>query len=352
MAKELPVFKYQVEKDYHYIFGKLLNGDHKSADSGMYVLLSNPGKIAVFQYAQTDNEGNFNFKIHIDEKVKDLIIQPDVTIKDQYVNIESPFSVQYLKSDISADTSAKIIPDYVSTLSVNHQVRKIYGTSSVGDELIPIFSKPKIKRFYGKPDQELIMKDYIVLPVMQEVFFELLAGVLLKSKKSGYEIVVNDPLNNKAYEIPPSLFIDGVLVKDPSVIAGLEPENVEKIDVVRMRYFVGDYQFYGIVNVITKAGDFSNATLPDQAIRLHYRVLDPVSSFYSPDYSSAEMKKNRIPDFRNTLYWNPSVKPDKEGKARIEFWTSDFVSDFEVNIQGITPEGKMFTLKKIIKVKR
>jgi hypothetical protein len=64
------------------------------------------------------------------------------------------------------------------------------------------------------------------------------------------------------------------------------------------------------------------------------------------------LKKSRIPDFRNTLYWNPSVKPDKEGVARVEFWTSDFVSDLEVNIQGITPEGKTFTIKKIIKVKR
>jgi uncharacterized protein YfaS (alpha-2-macroglobulin family) len=64
------------------------------------------------------------------------------------------------------------------------------------------------------------------------------------------------------------------------------------------------------------------------------------------------MKKSRIPDFRNTLYWNPSVKTDSEGKALVEFWTSDFVSDYEVNIQGITPAGKAFTLRKIIKVSR
>jgi hypothetical protein len=40
------------------------------------------------------------------------------------------------------------------------------------------------------------------------------------------------------------------------------------------------------VNIITKAGDFSNVTLPDYAIRLPYRVIDPVYSFVSPDYSS------------------------------------------------------------------
>jgi hypothetical protein len=231
-------------------------------------------------------------------------------------------------------------------------VRKIYGTSYIGDPISPVITLPKIKRFYGKPDQELIMKDYILLPVMQEVFFELLVGVFLKSKKSGYEITVANPENNKAYETPPGLFLDGVMVKDPSVINALDPEIVERIDVIRNKYYVGDFLFFGIVNVITKAADFSNATLPDYAIRLHYKAIDQTGSFLSPDYSSAEMKKSRIPDFRNTLYWNPAVKFDKDGKARVEFWTSDFASDFEINIQGISPEGKMYSIKKVITVKR
>lgn len=196
------------------------------------------------------------------------------------------------------------------------------------------------------------MKDYITLPVMQEVFFELLAGVSLKTKKTGYEITMNDPSINRPYEYPPSLFVDGVLVKDASAIAAIDPEIVEKIYVVRDKYFVGDYLFYGIVNVITKAGDFSNATLPDHALRLAYRVVDPVSSFVSPDYSSSDTKAKRVPDFRTTLYWNPSVKQDKVGKSRIEFWTSDFSSDYEINVQGISSDGKPFSIKKTIKVKR
>jgi hypothetical protein len=146
--------------------------------------------------------------------------------------------------------------------------------------------------------------------------------------------------------------IDGVIIKDASMIANLDPEIVEKIDVIKEKYLVGKYIFSGIVNVITKSGEFSCVSLPDYMIRLPYRVIDPVRSFVSPDYSSEKTLESRIPDYRNTLYWNPSVKPDKEGVARVEFWTSDFVSDLEVNIQGITPEGKTFTIKKIIKVKR
>jgi len=196
------------------------------------------------------------------------------------------------------------------------------------------------------------MKDYIALPVMQEVFFELLAGVSLKSRKTGYDITISNPENNKPYDTPPGLFVDGVAIKDASVIAALEPDVVEKIDVVRSKYFIGDYLFYGIVNVITKSADFNNVALPDYSVRIPYRAIDPVSSFVSPDYSTADKYKSRMPDFRNTLYWNPSLKPDKTGKVRAEFWTSDYVSDYEVNIQGVTKDGNAISLKKIIKVRK
>jgi hypothetical protein len=62
------------------------------------------------------------------------------------------------------------------------------------------------------------------------------------------------------------------------------------------------------------------------------------------------MKNSTIPDFRNTLFWNPSVKPGKEGYVKIEFWTSDVVSDYIINVQGITAEGKLISVRKYFSV--
>ncbi len=353
LADKLPVMKYQAEKDDHYLSGKLFTGDPKSPDSFKYVVMSHPGKVALFQYAKTDIDGDFSFKIDINNKINDIVIQPDILSKNGSLVIESPFSDIYQKSGLSIDSADKQVPDYISKWSINHQVRKLYGISSVGDPLAVSASTLRLKRFYGKPDNEIFLKDYIALPVMQEVFFELLPGVSLKSKKTGWEFTIADPDNqNRTYDFSPRIFIDGVAVKDPGIVAALEPEFVETIDVVRHKYAVGDYFFFGIVNIITKAGDFSNVPLPDYAIRLSYRVTDPVNTFVAPQYLTPELKRSRIPDFRNTLYWNPCVKSDKDGKCFAEFWTSDFVSDYEVNIQGITPDGKAFAVKKIIKVKR
>jgi hypothetical protein len=310
-----------------------------------------PGKNATFQYALTDKNGDFTFTLPLDETIKDLIIQPEEIGRNNSIKIETLFSDKYDEVVAINEVSEKEVSGNISKLAINYQVMKIYGSVDIPEESLPVAFTGGSKRFYGKPDIELIMDDYIKLPVMQEVFFELIPGIFLRQRKSEYEISILDPVDDRIYDKPPGLFVDGVVINDPAIIANLDPELVEKIDAIKSRYFVGDYMFYGLVNVITRAGDFSSVTLPDYAVRLPYRVTEAVSSFSSPDYSSQEKRQSHIPDFRNTLYWNPSVKPDEEGKARIEFWSSDFRSDFEINIQGVSGDGDFVSFKKIIKVK-
>jgi hypothetical protein len=310
-----------------------------------------PSKHVSFQYAKNDANGDFTFTLPLGNGIMDLIIQPEDINRNNNIKIESSFSNIYPESLSTNDTSVIELPKYISKLAINYQVKKIYGSDESVDKSKPLIFTGGTKRFYGKPDIELVMKDYIKLPVMQEVFFELMPGVFLKKKKSTYEITISDPVENKIYDKPPVLFADGVVINDPAIIANLDPELVEKIDAVKARYFVGDYLFLGLVNVITKTGDFSNFTLPDYAVRLPYRVSDPVKTFSSPDYSDPQNKRSRLPDFRNTLYWNPAVVTDNEGKSRIEFWSSDFVTDYVVNIQGITQDGKPLSVRKKISVK-
>jgi hypothetical protein len=141
-----------------------------------------------------------------------------------------------------------------------------------------------------------------------------------------------------------------VVVHEPSVIVGLNPDRVEKIDVIKDRYVIGDYLFYGLVNVITKAGDYSDVNLPGYAVRLPYRAIESVNAFISPAYSSEERMESRIPDFRNTLFWNPSVQQDLDGNYMVDFWSSDLPGDYEINIQGITDKGKTVSFRKSITI--
>jgi hypothetical protein len=80
-------------------------------------------------------------------------------------------------------------------------------------------------------------------------------------------------------------------------------------------------------------------------------VADQVYSFASPEYTSSDKKNNHVPDFRSTLYWNPSLRPGKDGKYLVEFWSSDFASDYIIEIEGISTDGKTISLKKTISVR-
>lgn len=351
LSDKSPKIRYQPEKEDHFLTGRLINVDSQNAGAGSYLLMSEPGKQAVFQYARTDNDGNFSFRLHIDGDMKDLIIMPDDVTKNHKIVIEPSFSDKYQKIDIKNDTAGGALIKAVSKLSINHQVQKIYGISTPGRQLNLPLKSVKPVRFYGKPDIELIMADYIKLPVMSEVFFELLPGVSLKKKRSGAEISITYRIEDEQFTTNPTLMIDGVIITDPTLIANLDPDLVEKIDVIREKYQVGKYYFPGLVNVITRTGNFNSVSLPDYMIRLPYKVIDPVLSFVSPDYSSDSLKESRIPDYRNTLYWNPSVQPDANGRAKLEFWSSDNKADYLIDIQGITSDGKLFSSRKRVSVK-
>ncbi len=46
-------------------------------------------------------------------------------------------------------------------------------------------------------------------------------------------------------------------------------------------------------------------------------------------------------DFRNTIYWNPSIKTDKNGKAKFSFYNSDAVTQFRITAEGFGQSGSI-----------
>lgn len=60
--------------------------------------------------------------------------------------------------------------------------------------------------------------------------------------------------------------------------------------------------------------------------------------FYQPNYD-ANPNEKVIEDFRNTLVWNPEVITDKNGEAKITFFTSDIVGKFFVDLEGLSGSG-------------
>jgi hypothetical protein len=69
----------------------------------------------------------------------------------------------------------------------------------------------------------------------------------------------------------------------------------------------------------------------------YYRARE----FYAPDYEVPE-EKHIKPDYRRTLYWNPSLTTDDQGVISFSFHTSDEVATYRVDVEGMTYSGIPF----------
>jgi hypothetical protein len=343
--------KYFSESEGHYISGLIRYREGNISDSSDFLYMSVQGKVAEFRYSDIDAEGHFSFLLPVDARFRNLILQPEHASSNMILEIEPSFPRIFPASIYFKESLTDSLLDLFSGLSFNYQAGKIYSINRKNEKAKKDTSKLKKRRFYGIPEMEIFLDDYIKLPTMEEVFIEFLPGVILRSRKAGYEIKITNPLTDNFYYEPPLVMIDGVIINDLTVLVDLDPERVEKIEVVKTPYLIGDLILNGIVNVITRSGDFIDVAIPEYAVILPYKIIDEPSGIIFPDYSSELNRQSRTPDLRNTLYWNPSVQTDSDGKAEIEFWTSDLPGIYNIIIQGIAGTGEKISLFKSFTVR-
>ena len=76
----------------------------------------------------------------------------------------------------------------------------------------------------------------------------------------------------------------------------------------------------------------------DRCLRLPGFALP--AEFYSPDYSK-QTPPDSIKDYRRTLYWNPNVTLDKDGKATITLYNNARTNQISVDAQGQAADGTL-----------
>lgn len=75
----------------------------------------------------------------------------------------------------------------------------------------------------------------------------------------------------------------------------------------------------------------------------HYILhgYDVSEEFYSPCYRQRPLPT--LMDYRRTLYWNPNLELDENGRADVVLWNNSFTTSITVSAEGITPSGKVLT---------
>ena len=193
--------------------------------------------------------------------------------------------------------------------------------------------------FYGKPTRTVYLSDYIELKDIREVVKEILTEVVLerRNKESILKVLSANPYEE--FKNQALIIIDGVPFYDIEKLLNVKASEVERVDIIKNRYFYSGYIFEGIVSFVTKKGNLSSLEFDDSVYRRVFEGCQPESVFYSPDYSDQAASESRIPDFRNTLYWSPEVELSADGKATVGFFTSDEAGEYTIIVEGIDSEG-------------
>ncbi len=135
----------------------------------------------------------------------------------------------------------------------------------------------------------------------------------------------------------PLYLIDGI----PTDYNGIQSINIQDVDYVEIlkgpsAAIYGMRGANGVIAVYTKKGFYYKRG----EIRFKMLGYHTPKKFYSPKYLSKQ-ENTEISDNRKTIFWAPSVKTDKDGKAHIEFYHSDLAGEFEILIEGMDLNGKV-----------
>ncbi|HPT21622.1 MAG TPA: hypothetical protein PLR88_06720 [Bacteroidales bacterium] len=326
------------ELEGHLISGNIRNTVKGEPLRNENLILSFVGKTAQCRFTKTDEAGNFNF-VSKEYGIHEIVIQPlSPELNNCYIELNNPFpsvSDKYKTAGFYIDSSK--IED-INKAIIGMQIGNIYEPFI--KTRIPELHEASLTDFYGKPDNTIHMSNYIELTSLKEVIKEIVPGVTTYKKNDRSNFKLINKYQNQAFEMAPLVLVDGVPVYNFDKVLNINSKDIEKIDVLNTRYFVADVVNEGIINFISKKGNLSAMEFDPSVFRQEFEAFQDSRGFYSPDYSIDSLKNSRIPDFRNTLYWNPDVRTDKTGKATVEFYTSDETGEYSVVINGFSTEGQ------------
>jgi len=337
MNPEKLTFRFLPEMEGHQIRGhmrlKTTNEPLKDTD----ISLSYVGNTARTQFGKTDENGEFNF-LSKEAGFSEIVIQPlSPEITGLYTEINQHFcdTFSIIKPPAFYLDSNRI--SAVNNVIISMQINNIYEPFRNVKQKLQNTSSPD---FYGTPENTIKMSDYIELTTLREVVKEILPNVYTVRQNGKYDFRLINKFRGQPFTNIPLIIVDGVPIYDFEKVLSINSKDIERADILNTRYFFSKNIFDGIVSFISKKGDLSVLEFDNTIFRQVYEGCQIPESFYSPDYGNVALKNDRIPDFRNTLFWEPDLHTGKDGKTGLEFYSSDESSDYIISVEGIAGDGK------------
>lgn len=281
----------------------------------------------------SDSSGRFFFSFPSYEGERDLFVS---TYHAEYDDLELLIDRDFSQDALQLPSYPVLLDDtlteLITEMSVNAQVSQQYYPRQ---EVIPEVPPSEELLFYGQPTSNIKFDDFIKLPTLEEYFVEVVPQVAVRRTGGVRRLVLLGEHPDLAI-YPPLLMIDGVAIFDIEAVLAVSPRLIDRVEIVNAPYIRGNVSFGGIISLISKNNDLGYIDLPSSGLLVNYQMLNLAGI----DTKLDEILDPRLPDVRNTLYWNPDLELTQETGQRISFRTADLKGSYEILIRGIDSTGK------------
>ncbi len=345
LANKKPNFSYLPEYYGHMITAKITNTITNAPAKDIVTYLGVPGKRVQLYTAASDSAGRLLYFTRDFYGPGELVAQTNQLLDSTYrIDIASPFSEQTSKTVYAPFR-------YSTNMSADLQAH------SLGTQVINIYTGNALKRFddsvidstafYGQPGKVYKLDDYVRFTTMEEVLREYVKEDNIVNVRGKFHIKVLTHIG--FLDGDPLVMMDGVPFFNINKIFAVDPLKVKKLEVVPNVYYHGPAVETGIFSFTTYKGDLGGMELDPRAVVIDYEGLQLQRQFYSPVYDTPQQTAGRVPDFRNLLYWSPTVTV--QGKNAVSFYTSDQKGKYAGVIQALSTNGDAATKTFTFEVK-
>ncbi len=332
--------------------GRVTNKQTRSPCKNMTIGLFVRGHQSCFTYATTDENGVFYFSLDTSYDNKALLFQ-SISEKVDHSDISWEISGKNLANQHEQNTREIHLPaEYLEYSRKLHLTRRIFNKDNKNHENARDTSihTNKMMNFKFRPDYVIYPEEYVELLDFLEISKNILPAVRYKYNKKDKTttIKVNDPENGLQYDENATVFIDGVMINDLSQIRRLGTKEIKKIEVTHTRVYYGNLTFHGILSIYTHHPEKFDAYF---SRKNHFYLNSVPTANNQHDKPATVDQPVTVPDFRQSLIWEPQILLGKGQKKEISFTVPDLGNTFEVIINGITNRGNRVARLLEFKVK-
>ncbi|HEY0739986.1 MAG TPA: hypothetical protein VGD40_00940 [Chryseosolibacter sp.] len=305
----------------------------------------------VVTYQTFTNKGKFDLPLYIDffgqDEVYYRIEKRGKTVPDVRIEIveEPTLTIDWPV----VQESPTVDPVYVNARQ-QRLITNSFGYNQKAHNYRKVTSpNAQIEEEIFGADTEIDLEKFLVFPTMEETIREIIPMVQHRRIKNVSTIRVYFSDVNRQATVSPVFIIDGVMTDDTDYFMSLKPSDVAKIKVVNTREKLQTFGAIGrggVILVETKITDnFSKVPRSKNSFVVH-GLSEPVkvNTFDGRSF------KDKVPDLRTSLYWNPSIVLDENGEASFSFFTSDVTGEYSIVVDGITTSGEPVQLESNLSV--